>query len=413
LGYYAGEIGTGVVVDHIRRSSLDFFDTRYRNQVSDARRWELESGILKQVEATMAETGSDGLVAKLDAFWEGWRNLAMDPSDPTLKADVLERSKILAGSITTRYTQLTQIQKDQNLGIVQRVDEINAKAEQIAKLNMEIAHMLGNNQQPNDLLDQRDLLVDDLAALTGSRSDLQPNGMVIVSVGGHTLVGGPEFSRVKATQGALTTDLTWESDGQAFVPTTGELAGLLDLAGAQTPPQKNVIQTYHAALDQLAGALISQVNATFNPTNAAGLNFFQDDGTATQGDSIQVNPAMNNLNNILSGMLPGDNTIPVAVAALKNTAVASLGGIRMNEFYTQKTAELGLFTKQAIGYSKDKNLVLKALGDQRDSLEGVSLDEEAANLMKSQKAFEAAARMVNVMDDMLDRIINGMGLVGR
>ena len=85
----------------------------------------------------------------------------------------------------------------------------------------------------------------------------------------------------------------------------------------------------------------------------------------------------------------------------------------MNEYYTQKAAELGLFTRQAEGYAQDRSQVTKALGDQRESFEGVSLDEEAANLVKAQKAFQAATRVMNAMDDMMDRIINGMGLVGR
>jgi flagellar hook-associated protein 1 len=72
-----------------------------------------------------------------------------------------------------------------------------------------------------------------------------------------------------------------------------------------------------------------------------------------------------------------------------------------------------LFTQKAEGYSNERSRVLQSLSDQRESLEGVSLDEEAANMVKAQKAFQAATRMVNTIDEMLDRIINNMGLVGR
>ena len=414
MGFYSGDIGTGVTVDYIQRTSLDFFDTRFRNQVSDSKRWDLESRILSQVEATMSETTSDGLVAKLNSFWNGWQNLSVDPSNTTLRADVLQRSKDLAGAITGRYTQLTQIQKDQNLGIVSRVNDINSIADQVARLNIEITHMLGTNQQPNDLMDKRDSLVDRLAQLSGSRADLQPNGMVIVSIGGHTLVGGADYSKIEASTGALTTTLNWQNDNQQnddqpFNPTTGELAGLLDLAGS-TP---NVIQTYQNSLNQLATALIQQVNGLFNPTQTStDNNFFVDDGPLHRADSIQVNLLMDKPENFLPTTMAGDGRIATAIAALQNTSIANLGsvsGISMNEFYTQKVAEFGIFTRQAKDYSHDKGLVLKALDQQRQSIEGVSLDEEAANLMKSQKAFEAATRMVSVMDSLLDKIINGMG----
>ena len=85
MGFYAGEMGTGVQVDKIKRYGLEFFDARYRSQLGDARRWDLESGVLKQVEATLAETGESGLVAKLDAFWSSWQNLSVDPSNTALK----------------------------------------------------------------------------------------------------------------------------------------------------------------------------------------------------------------------------------------------------------------------------------------------------------------------------------------
>ena len=183
-GFSAGEMGSGVTVDRIKRYGLDFLDTRYRGQVSDAKRWALESQGLNQIEATLDETGENGLVAKMDAFYAGWQNLSVDPTNTTLRADVLQRSKDLAGAIQTRNTQLTQTRIDQNLEIGQRGDEINQIAGQVASLNVEIAHIVGTNQQPNDLMDQRDQILDRLSELTGARYDAQASGMMTVSIAG-------------------------------------------------------------------------------------------------------------------------------------------------------------------------------------------------------------------------------------
>jgi flagellar hook-associated protein 1 len=415
-GIDSGEMGSGVSVETIRRLGLDFFDARYRNQSADASRWGVESQSLAQVEATLDETGKDGLTAKLDAFWSGWQSLSVDPSNTTLKADLLQKSNDLANSIQGRNAQLTQIRKDQNLEITARVDEINTTADEIAQLNTEIAQLHGTNQQPNDLMDKRDVLLDRISQLTGARADAQPNGMVIVSIGGHALVSGSDTSKLSITQTALTATISWK-DGGTFNATSGELAGLLDL-------RDNVVKNFQSNLDQLAYTLVTEVNKIHTqvvpggnpPTNTGGLDFFTP--LAAVGGSaglIAVNPAMNTLSNILGGTqaFPEDGEIAQQMSQLNQTAIAGLGNVSMNQYYTQKTAELGLFTKSAADFSASRSNVLKALSDQRESAQGVSLDEEAANLMKSQKAFEASSRMVTTMDSMLDKIINSMGLVGR
>jgi flagellar hook-associated protein 1 FlgK len=416
-GFYAGEMGSGVTVDRIKRYGMEFFDNRYRGMVSDAKRWALESQGLKQVEATLAETGTNGLVAKMDAFYAGWQSLSVDPTNTALRADVLQRSKDLAGAIQERNAQLNRIRIDQNLEINQRGDEVNQIADQIARLNLQITHVLGTNQQPNDMMDQRDQLLDRLSELTGARSDLQASGMVNVSIAGHNLVDGGSTFKLNVNRTALGTTITW-ADGDTFTPATGELAGLFDL-------RDNVIPKYQGNLDQLAYNLITETNKIHNPTvpgsnppyNDPGLNFFNSVASATGAAGlIAVNPAMDTLSNIMgasSAAYPEDGTIARNIAALQGTAIAGLGGVTMNEYYTQKAAELGLFTQKAEGYSRDRSLIAKALSDQRESLEGVSLDEEAANMVKAQKAFQAATRMVNAIDEMLDRVINNMGLVGR
>jgi flagellar hook-associated protein 1 FlgK len=220
-------------------------------------------------------------------------------------------------------------------------------------------------------------------------------------------VNGNISSKLVITQTPLTANVAWD-DGDTFDPQSGELAGLKDL-------RDSVIPGYQNNLDQLAYNLASEVNRLHNPGGVAGQDFFTaiplQLGAAGQ---ITVNPAMNTLSNIMgTATLPEDGSIAKSIADLAHSAVTNLGNITFNEFYTQKAAELGLFTNKAAGYASDRNLVIKSLAEQRESLEGVSLDEEATNLVAAQKSFEAATRLVNVIDDMLDRVINGMGLVGR
>ncbi len=131
--------------------------------------------------------------------------------------------------------------------------------------------------------------------------------------------------------------------------------------------------------------------------------------------TIQVSADMEDTTKILGKTAgePGNGSIASAMAGLKTQGLAGLGGKTINSFYTDQAADLGLEVQKASNYSKDHDTLAKSLSDQRDSLTGVSMDEEAANLVKAQRAFEAASRLVSVMDDMLDKVINGMGMVGR
>lgn len=413
-----GEIGTGVLVDKVQRYSMDIFDARYRASVGDSKRWQLESDTLGQVESALAETGTDGLVTKLDAFWNSWQTLSVDPTNDSYRANVLEQATALAKSINERSDSLIKLKTDQNSGIVQRVAEINDLATRIADLNGEIVRVLSTNEQPNDLMDQRDLLTDRMAELTGATVSQQTNGETIVSVNGHAIVTGHTASQLTVSSTAMSTTIAWD-DGQAYTPTTGEMAALINVRDV-------VIPGLQTGLDNLAYTLINSVNAVHNPLSpptppnppyaAAGMNFFTPVASASgAAGSIQVESSMSNLDNIMgaSAAYPGDGTIARQIANISQQTQAGLSGQTINNFYVNQSSSLGLRIQTAKRDASHSGTMVDALSTQRASFSGVNLDEEAANLVQSQRAYQAAARLVNIVDEMLDRVINGMGLVGR
>ena len=417
-GGSVGQFGTGVMVEKIQRFSQNFMDVRYREAISDSARWTLQSEILGQVEGALAETSKDGLTTKLDEFWNSWQALSGDPTNSSLKASVLADAQALASAINSRSGSLLQLRYDQNLTFKQGADEINDIASQIATLNEQISHSLAVNQQPNDLLDQRDQYLDRLSELTGALSFPQENGEVIVSINGHVLVNGNETFKLVIDGSQPMAAVKWE-DGQNFTASTGELAALQSVRDGSIV---NMID----ALDNLAYNLVQAVNQIHNPDPAtlpsdppyaaAGMDFFQPLATV-QGaaGSLRVNPAMETLSNIMgaSAAYPGNGDIATSIANLRSATQASLDGLSFNSFYTSSVASLALETKNAAEYASNSKNVASTIKTSRESYSGVSLDEEAANLVKIQRAYQAAARMVNAMDEMLDTIINGMGLVGR
>jgi flagellar hook-associated protein 1 FlgK len=415
-GTVPGQIGTGVTVDRIRRFNMEFFDGRWRRELGEAKRWELQRDVLQQVEATLAETSDDGIVAKLDAFWAGWQALSDDPTNLTLRANLREQAIGLAEAFNWRARSLMALQKDQDSAITQRVDEINSLASQIARLNVEITNVRAAGDQPNDLLDERDRAMDRLAELAGANVNIEENGEAIVSIGGHTLVMGSTSFTLSAAPDPNPPHLVqieWDIDGRPLNVERGELYGILDA-------RDRVIPEHLQALDTVARELVTQVNALhfngYGLNNATHHSFFTPFTSNDYALEISVSADLNDLANIAASTTansPGNADLAVAFAEFRSQPFLSSGTASLNQFYTRHIGELGLELRSAAAKTKDREVVVQSLQTLRESVEGVSLDEEAANLVKAQRSYQAAARLMTTVDEMLDTIINGMGLVGR
>jgi flagellar hook-associated protein 1 len=428
----AGMIGGGVMVNNIKRFKLEFFDNRYRTELASAKRWDVESDVLRQVESTMAETdSSDGLVPKLDAFWSGWQALSTDPSNMSARADLRERAVNLADAFNRRAQALNALRTDQDLSIQQRVSEVNQAAARIARLNVEISRVEGAELQPNDLLDERDRLADRLSELVGATVTTQPDGEMLVSISGssgaHSLVFGSSYSQLvtfadasNRASGTPLTGIQW-SDGQPFVSgsagmagmSNGELAGLIDA-------RDRVIPSQLASLNETAGSVATIVNgfhtAGFGLNGSTGVNFFTPFTSTDYALEISVN--ITNISDIAAagsaGSSPGDGSTALTIANAQYTQHPWTNGevATINQYYTSRVGDLGLEGQHATMAAADRKMVADTLDKQRQEESGVSLDEEAAKLMQSQRSYQAATRLINAIDDMMDRIINGMGRVG-
>jgi len=205
-------------------------------------------------------------------------------------------------------------------------------------------------------------------------------------------------------------EVVWQSDNppQPVNLPGGSLKGILEVRDEVIPQQ---IQ----GLNTLAGQLIQQINALhssgYGLNGATGLPLF----TGTDAITIRLNPVVDaqSLAAADADGQPGNNAVAMAIAALRNQPLGGLGNTSLNEYYNGQITSFGILTKNASQNSTTHGLVAKALSDQREAVGGVSLDEEAANLAKAQRAYQAAARVLTAYDEMLDRIINGLGLVGR
>ena len=409
-GLKAGLGGAGVQINGIRRFSMAFYDTRFRASAAAWKQAASESQGLSEMEAILNETGAQGMPAQLDKFWNGWQNLAADPTNMTLRTQVLTDAQQLTNAFHDRATGLAQLQVDSNRQIASSVTEINEAAEQVAALNAQIARYQAIGDQPNDFLDSRDRLLDRLAELSGAAAHFQPDGQANVSIGGHVLVAASESVALQVQPDPANPSLsmiTWQ-DGASFSAPHGEIRGWMQVRDVDIPQQR-------AALDQLAAGIAGQVNGLhqtgFGLNNATGMDFF----TGSDALSLAVNPALDaaSLATATAAGQPANGALADQIAVLRDAKTMNGGLESFNDFSANQAAALGQQIQALRASAAHQQQVAEGIDEQRESLGGVSLDEEAANLVRYQKAYQAAARVMTTYDEMLDQIINRMGLVGR
>lgn len=413
-----GQLGTGVEAATIDRIRDAFLDAQIRYELSSLGRWEERSQALAQVETVFMEPGETGLATLLNQFWNSWQELSKYPESAPVRTTVVETANALAEALRHTYQQLQDIQDNLETSLSIQVQQVNTLTSQISGLNRQIQAIKLAGDQPNDLLDRRDKLLDELSQVLSIQVELHDDGSVTVTGAGMTLV-----EKNEATELMVAISDVEDSYG-------GKFLGLREAW--------DQVERYKADLDALAKALAGNVNtihqegATTGDTekgldlygNPGGL-FFVKEGASdapTGAGDIAVNPDLiSDVNKIAAASgtpssppvppPPGDGTNALAIAQLRNKQVTiGSGTYTIDDFYRNLVARLGVSAHEANRMVENQTTLVDQLKQRRDSLSGVSLDEEMANLIQFQRAYEAAARVIATMDSLLDTIINRMAV---
>lgn len=408
-----GQIGTGVTVATITRVRDAFLDLQLRSQLSIEGDWSARRDELSKVETIFPEPTGSGLGTVLGRFWDAWQDLAADPTSSAARAALVEQSLTVAARFGRDAAQLRTLTEGIDGQIRQDVATVNGLAERIAALNTQIQMVRVSGDHANDLEDQRDILLDELAGIVPITLQAQADGTVTVLVAGTDLVNG---SRVRALStgpnGSGKLVPTW-SDGSLVPLAGGRLAALVDVRDVK-------LAGYRTRLDGLASGVADAVNALhvtgLDGAGAAGLAFF----SYTAGDAaatLAVNPAIVSNPNLVAAASapnqPGDGSIAGAIADLRAGRQFASGTQTAADYYASLVGEIGSDARQASEMAGNQELVTGHLRQRRESTSGVSLDEEAADMIRFQHAYAAAARVITTFDEMLDVLINRTGVVGR
>ncbi len=454
-------LGAGVDVQQVSRMRDQFLDHQFRDVNLQFGEHETVAGIIKQVEGLFNEPSDNGLNAMMGKFWDAWQEVAQNPTEAATRANLRESGIAMANRFNEIGSGLLQVRKDLDDRIRAAVEDVNGSIRQLAELNGQISAALGANVQPNNLMDQRDLLLDKLSKFTDLQTSQRSDGTTWVFVFGKAVVQGDTGKPLELNPNGEVTFSNVAFDHEPIPPKDlgGTFKALFDLRDkiigrplvSSTSLLPNVPSGMSYQLDVLANKMAEAVNKVHRAGSTLvpgdGTEFFGIDtskGIAAQFNSqaitaanISVNlvfSAEGGLNYIAAGAPPavddlgnrlyppkGDNSTALAIAALRNggltdgthTSEATKGQFTGEDFYRNILTTLGVKGQSSEKMLKNQKALLEHVDNLRQSVSGVNMDEEMANMVKFQHTYAASARMINTFDQMLDRIINQMGQVGR
>jgi flagellar hook-associated protein 1 len=371
-------LGTGVNVETITRIRNIYLDSQYRTQNSALSSASTQAEELSQAQAAFNEPSSAGLATQLSAFWSAWTNLADAPTSEAAREGVVAAGRQLASTLNQLSGQLQTIAAQATEQYEARAGaggEVESYAKQVAQLNGQIRLAEEAGQPPNEMLDRRDLLLDKLSSLAQVTVTKQADGTDTVTFGGAAkpLVEGTTVNWPQA--------LTTGAGGQL-----GALLTLTSPTGA--------LAGYQEALNTVASNLATTVNALHTSTP-----FFS--GTTAATIAVAVTPSQVQTS---STAAPGGNGVALAIAGLRGGAA--------DQAYSALVERVGSDVKRAQDEQTNMQTTLTTINNERQSVSGVSLDEEMTNLITFQRGYQASARTLTTMDEMLDTLINHTGVAG-
>ncbi|MFD1849023.1 flagellar hook-associated protein FlgK [Oceanobacillus bengalensis] len=454
----AGQIGTGVNVGSIQRIRNEFLDTQFRGENSLVGYWETKSNSFSRMENVLKEPSETGLSTTMDQFWQSLQDLSANPENSGARSVVIQRGQALADTFNYLSTSLRNIRGDLKQQIDTSVSDMNTTLKQIDEINNEVKKLEVHGYVPNDLYDRRDKLIDQLSKVmdidvkyteSSNRAKDVAAGVVTISVqdsngnsinlvdgaaGGYNEVSVQYLDSDADSYRAISAINIVDSENGAInatlaIPpkTEGSLNGLIDAYGysAEDGESTGDYIDMMKQIDDMAFKFAEKFNAVhgegngIEDSNDGNANvFFEVETLEGAAGSIKVNQAIVDNPDLFAASTDettgnGNNALRLANVFNDDLTFENGEVTSIKDFYESVIGELGVRAQEANRMEGNSTILLSQVENQRMSVSAVSLDEEMTNMLKFQHAYNAAARSLTATDEMLDKIINSMGLVGR
>lgn len=411
-----GQMGVGVDVTRIEHIRDQFLTDRWRSENQNLSGWSAKARAFVQLEGFLNEPQDISLGGMLNDFWAAWQDLSTNPEAPESRNAVLQQAHVVTNGFHQLDSQLTDLTRSVDADIASRVDEINSIATGIAGLNQQIATAEIGGDSANDLRDRRDHLIDSLSEYSNVTAREDECGRAVVYIGAMAIVDGSDSialqtNTVSGDEGTRTT-ITWQHSKMEVGFSGGEMGALIEM-------RDTVLKNYKDELDNLANAIIDKVNeahvAGSGLDSVSGRVFFDPLARGAGGISVnrEIESDITRIAASMSGEV-GDGSNALTIAdVLKNDRMMNSNTATIEEYYNSIVGTAGMQVREANNQSENYSLLVQQIENSRQSVQGVSLDEEMANMIKFQHAYEAAARVITFIDSALDTLINGTGVTGR
>lgn len=411
-------IGTGTQLSAIQRTNNPWIEKQIEREGSQFAFYEGQSQALGRIENALNEQSVKGLNSSISDFFGAFRELANNPESSVPRVQVREAAINLIKTFQDTKRQIDDVGADINKTVDLAVNEANSFASEIADLNIKIRDIEVGGGPANDERDRRDLLVKKLSEkLDISYAEDPKSGMLNITAGDTgMLVAGTSAGQLKTGQdeaGNIRIYSELSKGGTRFDITDQFSKGAI---GGALGMRHGVLSDMGQQLENLAFNIAANVNRVhqegFDRYDQSGIQFFDMPITAGQFsiDSFKLSDdIMKDVGRIAAAAKmgsPGDNATANVIQELQFQPLMEGGKYSFDDFYNSKVGEIGLLTNRANSALESQKNTLDQLKNVRESISGVSLDEEAAKMIEYQKSYEASARMIKVADEMFDTVLN-------
>lgn len=399
--------GTGVTLESIQSITDPILESQIQQETQTQGQLSSLVSALDQTQTNFSSSSSD-IGTSISNFFDSINQLATNPSDLSLRQGVLTAADDLATSFNSTASNLSAQQTSLDQSVVQAVSQINQLTTQIAQLNGQISNLENVDENAGTLVDQRTQAIDQLSSLIDVSSIQSNNTLTLTTANGTALVAGQQsFQLSTQLNSSGLHDIYSQGTDITSSIVSGQLGGLVQARDQQIP-------AIESQLDTLASGLANAVNGVqtsgYDLSGNQGTDLF----TATSGTgaaaSFSVAITDPSLIAASSDATQGNNANADAMYALSNDSI--IQGQSPSDYYSTIVSNVGNAASNASAEQTASSQVLQQLNDQNSSVSGVSLDEEAANMVQYQEAYQASAQVITTIDDMMYAVVNMTTLTG-
>ncbi len=400
----------GVKVDGVARHIDQSIARQLRNQTGTAAGSSTRSQYLGRIEAALDVSGDGGIAAKLDSMFAAYRRLSASPTDPTTRSAALASVNDVASSVRTTAGNLVALQRDADANVMAAVDEANAVATKVASLNAAIGGMgTAQTQELHQLVDERDQALTRLSELVGAEAHIDERNIATVSVGGIGIVIGDSARVLRGSADAAGfRDIVVDAPAPVVLndkmgPSIARSA--LEARDVSLAARLSELDTFARDFATAANAIQS---ASYGVDGSTGVNLLTT-GAANGALTLALDPAIagqpQRLATAGSATSPGSSTGVQAFLGLETARVANGGTSTLQESAMASITNAGSEAARAFADDGIEQARTAQLNAAREEVSGVSIEDEMLSIERYQRAYQAAARVITTVNEMLDTLM--------